>query len=80
MSSTFPAVTAKQVVKVIEKLRFVFVRQSGSSHAIYKRSSDHRRTVVPIHAKVILKRKTLKSILKDADLTLEQFQKILLEV
>lgn len=77
MTSIFPAVNAKQIIKVLETVGFVFVRQSGSSHAIYKRTVDHRRTVVPIHGKTILKRKTLKSILKDADLTLEQLKELL---
>lgn len=74
MTSIFPAVNAKQIVKVLEKIGFIFVRQSGSSHAIYKRMSDNRRTVVPMHGKTIIKRRTLKSILKDADLTLEQLK------
>lgn len=79
MTSTFPAVTAGQIVKVLQKIDFVFVRQSGSSHAVYKRSSDHRRTVVPMHSGTAIKRRTLKSILKDADLTVEQLQVLLRE-
>lgn len=77
MSERFPAVTSKQVVRVLENIGFVFVRQTGSSHAIYKRFSDHKRTVVPVHAGVTLKRRTLKSILEDAGLTIEEFRKLL---
>jgi len=77
MSTHFPAVTSKQIIRVLEKLGFVLLRQSGSSHAIYKRALDNRRTVVPVHSGVILKRRTLKSILKDADLTLDKLRELL---
>ncbi|MFQ5788576.1 MAG: type II toxin-antitoxin system HicA family toxin [Thermodesulfobacteriota bacterium] len=73
-SKRFPAVTSREVVKVLESIGFRFVRQSGSSHAIYKRVNDKRRTNVPIHSGKIIKRKTLKAILKDADLTVDQFR------
>lgn len=77
MGERFPAVTAKETIRVIKKLGFVFARQSGTSHAIYYRNSDRRRTVVPIHAKTILKRKTLKAILNDAGIAIEEFRNLL---
>jgi len=75
-SKRFPAVTSKEVVKVLESIGFQFVRQSGSSHAIYKRASDKRRTNVPIHSGKIIKRKTLNAILTDAGLTVDQFRNL----
>lgn len=68
----FPAVEAKALIKVLKKAGFQITRQSGS-HVILKRAKDNRRTVVPLHAKKTLKRKTLKAILVDADLTLDEF-------
>jgi predicted RNA binding protein YcfA (HicA-like mRNA interferase family) len=41
-----PATSAKELVRVAEKLGFVFRRQSGS-HAIYVRASDKARVVIP---------------------------------
>lgn len=72
----FPAVEAKEVIKVLQKVGFQIARQSGS-HVILKRAKDNRRTIVPVHAKKILKRKTLKAILVDADLTLDEFKALL---
>jgi predicted RNA binding protein YcfA (HicA-like mRNA interferase family) len=72
----FPAVTAKEVIRVLEKIGFYFVRQSGSSHAVYKRHADKKRTVVPIHPGKIIKRKTLRAILKDVDLTIDEFNSL----
>jgi len=76
MGERFPAVTAKEVLRVIQRLGFAKVRQSGSSHAIFRRESDGRRTVVPLHAGIVIKRKTLKAILRDCELTLEAFRKL----
>ncbi len=76
MSNRFPSVTAKQVIKVLCRIDFKFKRQSGS-HAIYYRLKDKQRTVVPMHSKKTLKLKTLKSILNDAGLSVEEFKKLL---
>lgn len=69
----FPAVTAREVVRVLEHIGFTFARQSGGSHAIYRRNADRRRTCVPIHAGKTPKRKTLKAILQDAGLSVDDF-------
>ena len=72
MGGELPRVTAKQIIPVVERLGFVCVRQSGS-HKIYK-NARNKRTTVPYHAGQILHPKILKSILKDADLTIENFK------
>ncbi len=77
MTSVFPDVNSKQIVKVIEQLGFEFIRQSGSSHAIYYRVSDKRRTTIPVHGNKSLKRKTIRSICKDVDISLEELKKLL---
>lgn len=74
MTSVFPDVNSKQIIKIVEQLKFEFVRQSGNSHAIYRRTSDNKRTTIPIHGKKSLKRKTIKSICKDIGITLEQLK------
>jgi predicted RNA binding protein YcfA (HicA-like mRNA interferase family) len=76
MSPKFPAVTSDEVIKVLNKVGFRFKRQSGSSHAIYYRDADKKRTNVPIHKGKILKRKTFKSILSDIGLTIEEFNEL----
>lgn len=55
----------RELIKLLEKEGFVFVRQSGS-HAIY-RKQGFKIIVVPIHSKDI-PTGTLQSILKDAGL------------
>ncbi len=75
MSPKLPAVTAKDLVRVAEKVGFVFRRQSGS-HAIYVRESDKARVVVPMHSGKNLKPKTLHGIIQDLKLTAEQFRNL----
>ncbi len=65
-----PRLTARQVIAVLEKAGFSLARQSGS-HMIYK-SAAGKRTTVPFHASKILHPKILKSILRDADLSIEK--------
>lgn len=77
MTSTFPDINSKQIIKAIEKLDFEFIRQSGGSHAIYRRASDGRRTTIPIHGKKSLKRKTIKSVCKDVGITIENLKELL---
>ena len=76
MSSILPAVTAKDLVRVAQKLGFAFRRQSGS-HAIYVRDADGARVVIPIHSGRNLKPKTLHGILQDMKLTLDEFGTLL---
>jgi mRNA interferase HicA len=55
----------KELIKLLEKNGFVFVRQSGS-HAIYRKTGS-KIIVIPIHSKDI-PTGTLNSLLKDAGL------------
>ena len=68
-------VPAGKVIKVLERLEFMLVRQSGS-HKIYKNRKG-KRVTVPHHPGKILHPKVLKSILRDADLTVEQFKELM---
>jgi predicted RNA binding protein YcfA (HicA-like mRNA interferase family) len=75
MSPHFPAVTAKEVLKVLLQLGFGIDRATGS-HYILRRASDRRQTVVPVHGNLVLKRKTLKSILNGAGLIVQEFERL----
>lgn len=71
--SRFPAATYRDATKVAKKLGFYFCRQAKGSHEIWRRDSDGRRTTIPNHGSKILKRKTLKAILDDFQITPEKF-------
>ena len=69
------AVTAKELVRVAERLGFAFRRQRGS-HAIYVRASDQARVVIPMHSGN-LKQKTLRAIVRDLKISAEEFAELL---
>ena len=75
MSEKLPRITADKVIKVLEKIGFVCVRQSGS-HKIYKDSGGTRITV-PYHSGKIIHPKIMRNILNDADLTISEFKDML---
>lgn len=61
-----PKLTAKEIIKLIEKNGFVLVRQSGG-HRIYRNSKGVRITV-PFHSNKILHPKIIKSVFRDAEI------------
>lgn len=71
MTDKLPRVKAADAIRALERAGFVIVRQSGS-HRIYKNAAG-KRTTVPFHSGKELHPKTLKSILRDADLSVEEF-------
>lgn len=70
-----PVVHDKDVIRVIEKLGFVFKRQTGS-HRVYKHN-DGRRVVIPIHPGHDIPAGTVKAILKDIKIEVEEFMSYL---
>jgi len=76
VSRKLPVVTAKEVVRVVERMGFVFDRQKGS-HVVYYRHRDKRRVIIPVHIGKEIKPRTLSGIIKDMGLTVEEFRKLL---
>ena len=68
-----PALQPREVVRVLEKLGFVKVRQRGS-HKQY-RHADGRCTTVPFHGSRDVSPLLLKQIIKDIRITSEEFAK-----
>lgn len=71
MTDKLPRVNAADAVRVLEKAGFFLARQSGS-HRIYK-NAEGQRVTVPYHSGKELHPKILKNILRDADMTPEEF-------
>jgi predicted RNA binding protein YcfA (HicA-like mRNA interferase family) len=71
-----PALTARQIVQALKRAGFEEHRQRGS-HLILFHRSTRRRAVVPIHAGRTLSDRLVHAIIRDADLTVDQFLKLL---
>lgn len=70
--SRLPIVNFKTMEKVLLRLEFQAVRQNGS-HVFYKHT-DGRTTTVPNHPGRDLARPLIREIIREIDLTPEQFQ------
>ena len=70
-----PRLTAREIRSVLERVGFSLTRQSGS-HQIFKNAAGKRATI-PFHSSRILHPKVLKNILRDAELSLEDLEKLL---
>lgn len=66
-----PVLNSKDVVKILEKIGFVEVRQRGSHKQF--RHNDGRATTVPVHSGRDISPILLKQIIKDIGLTVEEF-------
>ncbi len=75
MSKKLPRIKAGDVIKVLEILGFYLTRQSESNR-IYKNEKG-KRVTVQFHSRKILHPKVLRSILKDAEITVEKFKELL---
>ncbi len=68
-----PSVTASEVIHGLKKAGFVFDRQAKGSHEIWYNPATKRRTTVPNHPGVDIRKGTLKAILKEAGISVEEF-------
>lgn len=66
-----PVVKARQLLKILNKLGFAKYHQVGSH--IQLKHSDGRRTTIPYHPTQEIRRGTLKAIIEDLDMTIEEF-------
>ena len=72
MPSKYPILRPNEIISALSKKGFVFKSQKGS-HIKY--TNGHRITVIPMHDTVA--RGTLKSILIQAEIELDDFLKLL---
>ena len=68
-----PGISGKKCVKALEKNGFYFKRQHGS-HIILRRDDPYAQVVVPDHKE--LDRGTLRSIIRQAGLSVEEFNNL----
>ncbi len=73
--SRFPLTDAKTLERILLQLGFYFVRQKGS-HKFY-RHSDGRYTTIPHHGSVDLGRTLILEILKQIELSADDYQALL---
>ena len=73
--SQFPSVTGRQVISALNQVGFEVARVRGSHHILIHR--DGRRTVVPVHSGETIGRGLLTRILRDCQITRDEFRSLL---
>jgi predicted RNA binding protein YcfA (HicA-like mRNA interferase family) len=76
MSERFPRLSGKEVVRALLRLGFSEDRIKGS-HVILIDSSAKLRVTVPVHAGKTLPVGTLRAILDDAEVSIEDLRTVL---
>jgi len=73
--TSFPSLTGRHLVAALKKAGFEVLRVKGSHH--FLRHADGRSTVVPVHSGETIGPGLFAKILRDCDLSREQFQALL---
>jgi predicted RNA binding protein YcfA (HicA-like mRNA interferase family) len=71
-----PRVTAKKVLAILLRARFYVHHQTGSHVNLRHTSKANLRVVVPMHGRE-LSPKTVKSIIVQSEMTVEEFLRLL---
>jgi predicted RNA binding protein YcfA (HicA-like mRNA interferase family) len=73
--SQLPSLTGREVIAALSKIGFDVARVRGSHHILIH--SDGRRTVVPVHSGETIGRGLLAQILRDCQITRDEFKALL---
>ena len=75
--SGLPVISGREVVRALTKAGFVVDRIAGSHHVMVFPGDPTRTVTVPVHAGRDLKPGTLRSIIRQTRLTIEEFSEFL---
>lgn len=76
MNPKLPRITCRDLVRALRRAGFEERRQRGS-HLTMRRQSDGKRVTVPVHEGQTVPVGTLRAILRDAGLTVEDLMELL---
>jgi predicted RNA binding protein YcfA (HicA-like mRNA interferase family) len=76
MSGKLPAISGRELIKILAKAGYVPVRQRGS-HIRLEHTTDPERKKITVPDHPVIGKGLIHKILRDAGLTLDEFIKIL---
>ena len=77
MSQRLPSVSGRMVLRALKRAGFFVERIRGSHHIMAHRDDPSLFAVVPVHGNRDLRTGTLRNILNQAGITVEEFLKLL---
>ena len=66
-----PIIKSNELIKALERLGFFIHRQGSTSHLIMV-NNDGKRCIIPIHQGKDMPKGTLKAILRDVEISIEE--------
>lgn len=75
MSNKLPSISSRKCIRALKKDGFYFVRAKGSHH-IYRRDKPFAQVTIP-HPNKSIPKGLLRSIIRDAGLTVDEFLDLL---
>ena len=76
MNPKLSRVDCRQLIRALKRAGFEEQRQRGS-HLHLRRAADGKRVTVPVHKGRTVPTGTLRAILRDADISIDEFQRLL---
>jgi predicted RNA binding protein YcfA (HicA-like mRNA interferase family) len=76
-AAKLPRITGARVIQALRRAGWQLDYKHGSHVYLRHPNHPHMRVIVPLHVGEIIKPKTLQSILKQADLSVDEFQELL---
>jgi predicted RNA binding protein YcfA (HicA-like mRNA interferase family) len=76
-SRRLPALDGRSVIRALEKSGFTVVRTSGSHVRLVHVTNPARQTTVPVHKGKDIPRGTLRDIIAQAGMTVDEFLELL---
>ena len=76
MTPKLSQVDCRKLIRALKRAGFEEQRQRGS-HLHLRRKTDGKRVTVPVHKGRAVPPGTLRAILRDADVSVEEFQRLL---
>jgi predicted RNA binding protein YcfA (HicA-like mRNA interferase family) len=76
MSEKLLPVDCQQLIRALKRAGFEEQRQRGS-HLHMRRASDNKRVTVPVHKGRTVPVGTLRGILRDTNISIDEFRKLL---
>lgn len=67
-----PILTAREIIRILEKIGFQNTRKSKGSHFRYIHP-DGRKTTIPVHKGKTISKGLLRKIIRDIELSPEEF-------
>ena len=70
-----PILSSREIIKILERIGFQNTRKSKGSHFRYAHP-DGRKTTIPVHKGRTISRGLLRKVIRDIELSTEEFLKL----